>query len=86
MNMFKVVPIEVKEKILVKIKNEGITVSQAALEFGITTKTIYNWLRAKSSGAGYILEMAKLRRQNKILLELVGKFTLEKEQQTLKKK
>lgn len=85
MNTFKVIPIEVKEKILSKIKNEGITVSQAATEYSLSTKTIYNWLRAKSSGTGYILELSKLRRQNKLLLELVGRFTVEKEQQTLKK-
>lgn len=85
MGTFKVIPIEVKEKILGKIKNEGVTVPQAALEFGLCTKTIYNWLRAKTSGAGYILELAKLRRQNKLLLELVGRLTMEKEQETVKK-
>lgn len=85
MGTFKVIPPEVKEKILSKIKNEGVTVSQAATEFGISTKTIYNWLRSKTSGAGYILELARLRRQNKLLLELVGRFTMEKEQNTLKK-
>jgi transposase len=85
MGTFKVIPLEVKEKILSKIKNEGVTVTQAATEFGISTKTIYNWLRSKTSGAGYILELSRLRRQNKLLLELVGRFTMEKEQNTLKK-
>lgn len=85
MNTFKVIPIEVKEKILSKIKNEGITVSQAATEYGLSAKTIYNWLRGKSLNAGSILELSRIKRQNKLLLELVGRLTMEKEQQTLKK-
>lgn len=85
MNTFKVIPIEVKEKILSKIKNEGITVSQAATEYGLSTKTIYNWLRGKTLNAGSILEFSRIKRQNKLLLELVGRLTMEKEQQTLKK-
>lgn len=85
MNTFKAIPIEVKEKILSKIKNEGITVSQAATEYGLSTKTIYNWLRGKTLNAGSILELSRIKRQNKLLLELVGRLTMEKEQQTLKK-
>lgn len=85
MGTFKVIPVEVKEKILFKIKNEGVTVTQAASEYGLSPKTIYNWLRGKTLNAGNILELARLRRQNKLLLELVGRFTMEKEQNTLKK-
>lgn len=85
MNTFKIIPIEVKEKILLKIKNEGITVFQAAAEYGLSAKTIYNWLRGKTLNAGSILELSRIKRQNKLLLELVGRLTMEKEQQTLKK-
>jgi transposase-like protein len=73
MGTFKAIPKELKEQILKRIKEEGITVSQASLEHGISTKTIYNWMRNK--GSVNILEIARLKRENKELLEIIGKLT-----------
>lgn len=80
MSTFKVVPKEIKEQILNRIKNEGVTVSQAASDAGLSTKTIYNWLRAGTLSNISVLEVSRLRRENKLLLELIGKLTLDKEQ------
>ncbi len=66
---------EVKEQIINRIKNEGISVAQAAKDHGISTHSIYKWLGAGATGPTYA-EIAKLRRENKSLLELVGEMSL----------
>lgn len=86
MGTFKVIPKEIKEQILNRIKNEGVTVAQAAADHGLSVKTIYNWLRAKTFSNVSILEVSRLRRENKLLLEMIGKITLEKETEKRLKK
>ncbi len=86
MKTFKVIPREIKEQILNRIKNEGVTVIQAANDAGLSPKTIYNWLRAKTFSNVSILEVARLRRENRLLLEMLGKWSLEKEQDKRTKK
>lgn len=86
MKTFKVIPKEIKEQILNRIKNEGVTVIQAANDAGLSPKTIYNWLRTKTLANVSILEVARLRRENRLLLEMLGKWSLEKEQDKRTKK
>jgi len=76
MGTFHVIPKETKEQILRRIKDEGITVSQAAAEHGISTKTIYNWMRSSTIVDHSTLEINKLKRENKELAELIGHLTL----------
>ena len=75
MGTFKFIPKEIKEQILKRIKEEGITVAQAAQDAGISSKTIYNWMRSKTLSDGSILEISRLKRENKELLEIIGKLT-----------
>ena len=75
MGTFKFIPKEIKEQILKRIKEEGITVTQAAQDAGISSKTIYNWMRSKTLSDGSILEISRLKRENKELLEIIGKLT-----------
>jgi len=77
MGNFKYIPKEIKEQILKRIKDEGITVAQAATEHGISTKTIYNWMRGKTVSDGSILEISRLKRENKELLKIIGDLTHE---------
>lgn len=68
----------VKQTALEDIKN-GMKVSEASLKHGVTTNAIYLWLRAQADNTGTSsLEMAKLRRENMELKELVGLFALQK--------
>ncbi len=80
MSGYRVIPKELKEQILNRIKNEGVSVAQASKDHGVSTKTIYTWLTKSSTQNISMLEYAKLKRENKLLLELVGKLTLEKNQ------
>jgi transposase-like protein len=70
-------PPEVKADIIRRIKEEGVTVSQAAKDHGIHETTIYGWIGAGAQGAPSWSEFAKLRKENRELLELVGEITLQ---------
>lgn len=75
MGTFKFMPKEIKEQILKRIKEEGITVTQAATDAGISAKTIYNWMRSKTLSDGSVLEISRLKRENRELLEIIGRLT-----------
>jgi transposase-like protein len=66
---------DVKEQIINRIKNDGVTVAQAAQEHGISENTIYGWIAKKVEGVSYS-EIIKLKRENYQLLQLVGEITL----------
>ncbi len=70
---------ELKDRIIDKLKSEGLTVGQAATEFGLSKTTIYGWLRRKAGGDPSALEISKLRRENRELKEIIGAFTLDTE-------
>ena len=76
MGTFKFIPKEIKEQVLKRIKEEGVTVLQAATDAGISSKTIYNWMRNKTLSDGSILEISRLKRENRELSEIIGRLTL----------
>jgi transposase-like protein len=67
-----------KEQLLLEIKN-GMKVSEASTKYSVTPTTIYGWMRAQADNTGTSsLEIAKLRKENQELKELVGHFALDK--------
>ena len=84
MKRHKIAP-EVKEQIINRIKNEGVPVSQAAKDHGVSDVTIYSWITKKTEGQPTISEVIKLKRENAQLMQLVGEMTL-KLSETQKKK
>jgi transposase-like protein len=84
MGTFRVIPTEVKEQILNRIKNEGITAAQAARDAGIPDNTVYSWLAKSVTGKANDGEVARLKRELQGAYELIGKLTRELE--TYKKK
>lgn len=70
------IPFDVKKEILEKIKAEGVSVKKLSLEHGISDRTIYGWLRKSISASPTIREVAKLRKDNQALHELIGKLTV----------
>lgn len=75
MKRHKIAP-ELKEQIINRIKNDGISVVQAAADHGISEGTIYGWIAKKVTGQPSLAENIKLRRENSQLLQLVGEITL----------
>ena len=67
---------DVKEQIINRIKNEGVSVVDAAKDHGISENTIYGWIAKKAEGQPTLSEIIKLKRENTQLLQLVGEMTL----------
>jgi transposase-like protein len=72
---YRIAP-EVKADILRRIKEEGVSVSQAAKDHGVSEATIYGWLGSVTQGAPSFAEFARLQRQNKELFEVIGELTV----------
>jgi len=70
---------EIKDRIINKIKNEGLSVPKASDEFGVSRNTLYNWIGAKTKGEPSILEIAKLKKENSELKQIIGGLTLNME-------
>lgn len=69
---------ETRSAVLAEIKN-GTKVVEAAVKYTVSDKTIYGWLRAQADNTGTsALEVAKLRKENTELKEIIGIFALEK--------
>lgn len=67
-----------KESILRDIK-DGLKVVEAAGQHGISDKTIYGWMKKQADNTGTsALEVAKLRKENAELKEIIGMFALDK--------
>lgn len=69
---------EVKEEILGKVKL-GEPVVGLAQQYGVSDKTIYNWLRSKAVGTVSLIEHNRLKKENQVLKEIVGVLTVELE-------
>ena len=71
MKKYRIAP-EIKEQILNRIKNDGVSVIDAAKEHGVSENTIYGWIAKKVDGNPSLSEIVKLKKENRQLLELVG--------------
>ena len=70
------VPADVKADILRRVKEEGISVAQAAKDHGLHESTIYNWLGGGATSAPSWGEFSRLQKQNRELFEVVGELTV----------
>ena len=77
MGTFHVIAKEKKEQILSRIKNDGVSVVQAAKDAGISDSTIYNWLGRTAQGQTNTTEVLRLKRKLQGMYELIGKLTSE---------
>lgn len=76
--MYKRHPQTLKDEVLAAIKN-GTKISDVCAQHNLSTKTVYAWLRSQADNTGTSnLEIAKLRRENQELKEIIGIFALDK--------
>lgn len=75
--MFKPISREIREQILSRIKNEGVTANQAAKDAGVSPKTVYGWLTKGATGDPNVVAFNRLKRENEGLYQLIGQLTSE---------
>jgi transposase-like protein len=74
-----ITPQETRDEIIAKIRDEGMTITEAARQYNLGTKAIYSWMRdgVANSSASLILENNKLKKENEQLYNLLGRATVE---------
>lgn len=68
---------EVRDQILKRIREDGISVTQAAEEHGLKPGAIYSWISRGVTSPPSVLEISRLKRENQALKEVIGELTLE---------
>lgn len=67
---------EIKDEIINKLKHDGLSVNEAATQYGISNRTIYAWLGTKAKGTVSLLEFNRIKKENDQLKQLIGDITL----------
>lgn len=70
---------KIKDEIITKIRDEGMTVMDASTNYGVHSKTIYGWLKngVVNSNTSLILQLNRLKKENEQLYNLLGRATVE---------
>lgn len=66
------IPLEIKNEIIRKAKEEGAKVSELATQYGVSEGRIYEWLKTGISPGASWTEINKLKRENQRLLLTIG--------------
>lgn len=68
---------EIKEEVLFRIKNEGLTVPNAAERYGIKRRTIYGWLSTAGITNPSSQKIREQQREIDSLYTVIGKLSTE---------
>ena len=79
MGNFRTVDPDIKAEALNNVKNNGMSVSDAATKYGVTSRTIYGWLKKEVVGCdrNLILENNRLKKEIEQLYNMLGRATVE---------
>jgi transposase-like protein len=69
----------IKDEVILKIRDGGLSVADAASQYGMSSKTIYAWLRAGvvDGDRNLILENNKLKKELEQAYRVLGRLTAE---------
>lgn len=70
---------KLKAEIVAKVRDEGMRVSDVSVQYGVSAKSVYTWLRegVVDGNRNLILELNRLRKENEQLYKLLGRATAE---------
>lgn len=68
---------ETKKEIIRKIREDNMSVTDASIDSGVSTKSIYRWLRdgVADGNQSLVLENRKLKKEMEQLYAMLGKAT-----------
>lgn len=68
-----------KAEIVAKIRDSGMSVTDASAAYGFSSKTLYNWLRTGivDGNRNLILENNRLKKELEIAYRIIGRTTAE---------
>ena len=70
---------EVKNEVINKIRNEGMSVRDACATYGVQSKSVYSWLRGEivDGNRSAVLEIARLKKELDMAYRIIGRLTAE---------
>ena len=79
MGNFRVIDPAIKAEVINQVRNNGMPVSEAASKYGITSRTIYGWLKAGvvDNNKNLILENNRLKKELEQAYKVLGRLTAE---------
>ncbi|NIM97296.1 MAG: transposase [candidate division Zixibacteria bacterium] len=76
----KTVPREIKQQVLARVREGKQTVVEIARQHGLKVNTVYGWVSRSVEGPGSpLLELAKLKKENRYLKQIIGQLVLQAE-------
>jgi transposase-like protein len=77
MGTFRVIEQNIKDEIINQVRNNGMSVSEAAIQYDVTSRTIYGWLKKGviDNDRNLILENNRLKKELEIAYRIIGRFT-----------
>ena len=67
---------DLKNQILERVKTTGKSIKEISTEHGISTTTIYEWLKVGAGGT-ISKEIVKLEKENRELKQIIGELTVQ---------
>jgi len=74
--MKQVIPKEIKEQVLQRVKEGKESVVEIAGQHGIKVNTVYNWLNRGIGINSPLVEINRLKRENQKVKEIIGNLVL----------
>jgi transposase-like protein len=73
---------EIKNEVIHKIRNEGMSVRDACAKYGTQPKSVYMWLRGEivDGNRNLILENNRLKKELDTAYRIIGRFTADASQ------
>lgn len=70
---------DLRSKIIQKIRDEGMTVTEASKQYDVGRTAIYTWLRDGiiNTNTSLVLELNRVKKENEQLYNLLGRATVE---------
>lgn len=70
---------ELKATVIAAIRDQGVSASEASRTYGVTTKSIYRWLKegVVNHDANLVLEVNRLKKELANAYRILGRLTAE---------
>lgn len=70
---------EIKHQVLARVREGKETVVTIAQQHGLKINTVYNWISRELGTGNPLLELARLKRENTRLKQIIGGLVLDQE-------